>query len=142
MIERMIAGLVLWVAAGLPAFASRADDATAYRQQEAACFAHRTRACFVRLEQRCIALRGDWGGHLSGRGRMPGCNVPTRDGGEACRTHEQCESACVDAGPAVAAPGAQSPASPQCRCYPMQRLPKGTPLRLCTKRGIESIHID
>jgi len=138
----MIARLVSFAAVGLLAFACRADEAADYRRQEAACFAHPARACFVRLERRCKALRGDWGGRLSGLGRTPGCNLPTRDGGKACRVREQCESACLSDAPAFAPPGARSATSTQCHCYPMQSLPKGRPLRLCTARGIEMVHID
>ncbi|QWP77101.1 hypothetical protein J5226_01455 [Lysobacter sp. K5869] len=138
----MSARIVLLAAAGLLVFAGHAEEAADYRTREAACFAHPTRACVARLERRCKILRGDWGGTLSGRGRMPGCNLPTRDGGKACRVSEQCQSACVYDGPVFVPPGAQPAASTQCRCYPMQSLRKGAPLRLCTARGIEMVHID
>jgi hypothetical protein len=44
----------------------------------------------------CTAKGGQWGGCIPGRGRSPGCRLPTRDAGKACTDSDQCESACVE----------------------------------------------
>jgi len=44
----------------------------------------------------CEKRGGRWQGTISGRGRLTGCNMPTKDGGKACTRGEDCESVCVD----------------------------------------------
>jgi hypothetical protein len=43
----------------------------------------------------CTAQGGRWGGCIQGRGRSPGCSLPTKDAGKPCTDRSQCESACV-----------------------------------------------
>ncbi len=44
----------------------------------------------------CEAKGGSWGGCTPGRGRLPGCNLPTTDEGKACRDKRDCQGACVN----------------------------------------------
>lgn len=43
----------------------------------------------------CLAKGGAWGGCAQGRGRLPGCNFPTSDGGKECVDSADCEGVCV-----------------------------------------------
>lgn len=43
----------------------------------------------------CEAAGGVWGGCVQGRGRIPGCNQVTGDGGKACTDSAQCEGLCI-----------------------------------------------
>lgn len=47
-----------------------------------------------RLRNDCEENRGQWEGQ-SGRGRIQGCNLPTKDAGKLCSDSSECESACV-----------------------------------------------
>lgn len=120
-------------AASAPAAASVAD----YERRQRECFDAPGEACFARLEQRCQALGGRWGGRAYGRGRSPGCSLPTRDAGKSCTQPAQCQSAClVDT--AAARPGAAAP----CRCARWTRVDKGGPIGWCSARGVEWITVD
>ncbi len=46
----------------------------------------------------CEKSGGRWEGHEMGRGRLTGCNKPTKDGGKACTTGNDCESVCLENG--------------------------------------------
>lgn len=43
----------------------------------------------------CESKGGRWEGSISGRGRLTGCNMPTKDSGKACAKAEDCESVCT-----------------------------------------------
>ena len=57
-----------------------------------------TAAVLPQTEADCDAAGGRWGGTEHGRGRIPGCNLPTRDAGKSCDHSDQCEGACVERG--------------------------------------------
>lgn len=42
----------------------------------------------------CEKKGGHWEGGISGRGRLTGCNMPTKDAGKPCTKGEDCESVC------------------------------------------------
>jgi ankyrin repeat protein len=43
----------------------------------------------------CEQKGGRWMGLIAGRGRIVGCNLPTKDGGKPCRSSDECESGCL-----------------------------------------------
>lgn len=43
----------------------------------------------------CLKRGGSWQGTTRGRGRLTGCNMPTKDGGKPCSRGEDCESVCL-----------------------------------------------
>ena len=49
-------------------------------------------------ESECISRGGRWEGIEHGRGRLTGCNLPTKDGGKKCTKAEDCESVCLGSG--------------------------------------------
>jgi hypothetical protein len=82
---------------------------------------------------KCRAKHGIWGGTVAGRGRRPGCTLPTKDAGKTCSNSSQCEGYCEAH---VSKPNA-------CTCSASSRMPKGTPpFGLCTPQGIQWIQID
>jgi hypothetical protein len=46
----------------------------------------------------CEKGGGRWEGSISGRGRLTGCNLPTKDAGKICSKGEDCESVCLNEG--------------------------------------------
>lgn len=55
----------------------------------------------VTSRAQCLALKGTW--RKVGVQQLEACDVPTHDGGKACRSSDECESLCVanaDADPA------------------------------------------
>lgn len=46
----------------------------------------------------CEKKGGRWEGRETGRGRLTGCNLPTKDGGKACEKGNDCESVCLSEG--------------------------------------------
>lgn len=46
-------------------------------------------------EKECAEKGGQWQGTIQGRGRLTGCNMPTKDGGKSCKSGEDCESVCL-----------------------------------------------
>lgn len=55
----------------------------------------------------CIARGGIWGGTETGRGRISGCNLPTKDAAAPCKDSSQCQSLCLQ----------QSDGSGRCHAY-------------------------
>jgi len=100
---------------------------------EAACLARPTTACLAQMKASCVQAGGKWEGHIIGRGRLWGCNLPTKDGGKVCKTSSDCESACV--------PMDSSSPSSACACSGRKMQPKGA-LSLCTANGIETLMVD
>ncbi len=49
-------------------------------------------------ENDCKKNGGQWMGTESGRGRITGCNMPTKDGEKSCSKGEDCESVCLPEG--------------------------------------------
>jgi hypothetical protein len=46
-------------------------------------------------QSECESKGGRWEGSISGRGRLSGCNMPTKDAGKSCTKGEDCESVCT-----------------------------------------------
>jgi len=44
----------------------------------------------------CEAQGGIWAGTIQGRGRITGCNLPTKDGSKECNSSDECESVCLE----------------------------------------------
>jgi hypothetical protein len=80
----------------------------------------------IDTEARCKAKGGLWGGNISGRGRSPGCSLPTKDAGQACSDSSQCESVCV----------AHDTSNKNCSCYNWTVVPKGPQPDSCSFKGI------
>ena len=96
----------------------------------------------INTAQKCHALQGVWGGTVSGRGRSPGCTLPTKDAGRACSGPGQCEGYCA-AGLTNTSPQVASATQPEaCACSTTSRIPKGTLVGLCTEHGAQWIHLD
>ena len=51
--------------------------------------------CAKELKTACEKQGGIFGGVIQGRGRIPGCNPKTNDGGKQCSKPDQCEGYCV-----------------------------------------------
>jgi len=75
---------------------------------------------------KCNHKGGVWGGYESGRGRSPGCNLPTNDAGIKCSDSSQCESACI----------AHDESNQNCSCYGWTKLGKGSQPDECSFKGI------
>lgn len=80
----------------------------------------------IDTQTKCEAKGGQWGGVVSGRGRSPGCNLPTNDAGKKCSDSSQCESVCI----------AHDESNKNCSCYPWTRLGKGLQSNQCSSKGI------
>ena len=65
------------------------------------CFFDGIKACSnergsaLRPERECKARGGQWAGTESGRGRITGCILPTKDKGKPCNDSKDCEGPCV-----------------------------------------------
>jgi hypothetical protein len=94
----------------------------------------RSEACIRNAIEDCQSKGGIWYGHLSGRGRNTGCNLPTTDAGRPCTNRTQCQGACVPA-PISDTSGAG------CTCDRWMMLPKGE-ATLCTEKGLQRIHFE
>lgn len=68
---------------------------------------------------------GNGGGVESGRGRSPGCNLPTKDAGKKCVDSSQCESVCIS----------NDFSNANCSCYAWERLGKGRRPDMCSFAG-------
>ena len=79
----------------------------------------------------CETKGGRWGGTESGRGRRPGCNLPTVDAGKPCGDPSECRSACV-----------QDSVTNKCGCYPWMKLPPGQDIVMCTLKGRQTFLFD
>ncbi len=52
-------------------------------------------------EKECSRRGGQWMGTQMGRGRLAGCNLPTKDAGKPCKRGEDCESVCSTEGKCI-----------------------------------------
>jgi len=94
----------------------------------------------INTEAKCRAHNGWWGGTEMGRGRTPGCSLPTKDAGKTCTDADQCEGGCLaDTSGPIPAPAGQQV---RCRCSASTATPKGETIGICTKRGIDWLIID
>ncbi len=80
----------------------------------------------IDTQAKCEAKGGRWGGTAIGRGRSPGCNLPTKDAGKKCSDSSQCESACI----------AHDASNHNCSCYQWASLGKGPQPNQCSFKGI------
>ena len=80
----------------------------------------------------CAKQGGQWGGVEQGRGRIPGCNAATKDGGKSCEASDQCEGACLES-------FAGNKPVHQCSQYKQN---KGCHILMRTKDGIQNMCID
>ena len=55
-------------------------------------------AADTKLKSECEQRGGRWEGTQNGRGRLTGCNLPTKDAGKSCSVGEDCESVCLKDG--------------------------------------------
>lgn len=138
----MIAALMLF---GMPASGSPAPQ-TRPRPHQKECrvgnwgyYIDQDQDC-INTEAECLARHGTWGGTEMGRGRNPGCALPTKDAGKACTDPSQCEGSCLaDHPPQVAGTPGQSV---RCSCSATSSASKGVLVGFCAKGGIHWIHID
>ncbi len=80
---------------------------------------------------KCEAKGGLWGGTVSGRGRTPGCNLPTSDAGKPCTNDSQCQGSCVP----------KERMTPPCVCDRWMSQPKGFQM-WCTDKGVQALEVD
>jgi hypothetical protein len=80
----------------------------------------------IDTQAKCEAKNGQWGGYVSGRGRSPGCSLPTKDAGKKCSDSSQCESLCV----------AHDMSNQKCSCYDRTVIPKGQWPDQCSFKGV------
>jgi hypothetical protein len=87
----------------------------------------------IDTQAKCDARGGRWGGDISGRGRSPGCSLPTQDAGKKCSDSSQCESVCI----------AHDMSNQKCSCYERTVVPKDQQPDLCSFNGvIAGPHVD
>ncbi len=97
---------------------------------EVRCLGRPNEECLSTVKAACQAAGGIWTGQIIGRGRLWGCNFPTKDGGKPCKTKNDCQVACI--------PNKEMTA---CACYGYRKIPKGF-VRECTANGIEAFNLD
>jgi hypothetical protein len=102
-------------------------------RDEKACLVSPSDECVARLKESCRAAKGDWLGHIKGRGRSAGCNLPTKDAGKQCQSKDQCEGACV--------PNWTANGGSQCVCDSKTKQLKGF-VHFCTEKGVVSRLVD
>ncbi len=55
------------------------------------------KAAVLKQQKECATAGGKWMGHIQGRGRIFGCNMPTKDTGKACTGKAgECQGTCVN----------------------------------------------
>ena len=95
---------------------------------------NRSEACLKKAIDDCQSKGGIWYGHVSGRGRDAGCNLPTKDAGKPCTNENQCEGMCIPA-------PASTPNGTRCICDRRMWQPKGDK-EFCTEKGVQRIHAE
>ena len=54
-----------------------------------------SKECIDASIKECEEAHGQWGGIELGMGQIPGCNLPTKDGGKPCKDSSECEGGCI-----------------------------------------------
>lgn len=91
-------------------------------------------ACLKKSIDDCQSKGGIWYGHVWGRGRDTGCNLPTKDAGKPCTSKNQCEGTCIPA-------SGSNPNSIRCICDSRMWQPKGL-REFCTEDGVQRIEAE
>jgi hypothetical protein len=108
-------------------------QSVAVNSSVAPCWAARnpSRSCLRKATDDCKSKGGDWYGHVRGRGRNTGCNLPTTDAGKPCVSGEDCEGTCIP----VDENGFR------CVCDKRKLQPKGA-VEFCTENGVVRLHVE
>lgn len=80
-------------------------------------------------EAACTSRGGIWGGMETGRGRIPGCNLPTQDARAPCEDSSQCQSLCLQ----------QEDGSGHCHAYEKY---KGCGILVRTEQDVSLLCVD